>query len=130
MTTAGACDQATDADPALNSAACRLNPRWAALQNSAVEAAQSLFDLTGRVAVVTGASSGLGVHFARVLRSRGAMVVLAGRREDRLNALAREVGSEHAEAVPLDVTDASAMVALIDRAVKRFCPLNAHTPQS
>jgi NAD(P)-dependent dehydrogenase (short-subunit alcohol dehydrogenase family) len=83
-------------------------------------AAQSLFDLTGRVAVVTGASSGLGVHFARVLRSRGAMVVLAGRRADRLNALARELGSENAEVVPADVTDESAMVALVDRAVERF----------
>jgi NAD(P)-dependent dehydrogenase (short-subunit alcohol dehydrogenase family) len=83
-------------------------------------AAQSLFDLTGRVAVVTGASSGLGAHFARVLRSRGALVVLAGRRADRLNALARELGSENAEVVPADVTDESAMVALVDRAVKRF----------
>jgi len=48
------------------------------------------------------------------------MVVLAGRREDRLNALARELGSENAEVVPADVTDESAMVALIDTAVKRF----------
>jgi NAD(P)-dependent dehydrogenase (short-subunit alcohol dehydrogenase family) len=83
-------------------------------------AAQSLFDLSGRVAVVTGASSGLGMHFARVLRSRGALVVLAGRRGDRLNALARELGSENAEVVPADVTDESAMVALVDRAVERF----------
>src|SRR5713101_458044 len=83
-------------------------------------AAQSLFDLDGRVAVVTGASSGLGAHFARVLRSRGAMVVLVGRREDSLNALACELGTEHAEAVRADVTDESAMVALVDRAVTRF----------
>jgi len=48
------------------------------------------------------------------------MVVLAGRREDRLNALARELGSENAEVVPADVTDESAMVALVDTAVKRF----------
>jgi NAD(P)-dependent dehydrogenase (short-subunit alcohol dehydrogenase family) len=48
------------------------------------------------------------------------MVVLAGRREDRLNALARELGSENAEAVPADVTDERAMVALVDRAVTRF----------
>jgi NAD(P)-dependent dehydrogenase (short-subunit alcohol dehydrogenase family) len=92
----------------------------AGLQNYAVAAADSLFDLDGRVAVVTGASSGLGAHFARVLRSRGAMVVLAGRREDRLSALARELGTEHAEAVRADVTDESAMVALVDRAVTRF----------
>jgi len=85
-----------------------------------VAAAQSVFDLTGRVAVVTGASSGLGMHFARVLRGQGAMVVLAGRREDRLNELARELGPENAEAVRADVTDESAMVGLVDRAVKRF----------
>src|SRR5579864_8499924 len=86
-------------------------------QNGAVAEAHSLFDLTGRVAVVTGASSGLGAHFARVLRSHGAMLVLAGRREERLNALARELGSENAEAVPADVSDEGAVVALVDRAV-------------
>jgi len=48
------------------------------------------------------------------------MVVLAGRREDRLKALAAELGSENAEAVSADVTDESAMVALVDRAVTRF----------
>jgi len=85
-----------------------------------VAAAQSVFDLTGRVAVVTGASSGLGMHFARVLRGQGSMVVLAGRREDRLNELARELGPENAEVVRADVTDESAMVGLVDRAVKRF----------
>jgi NAD(P)-dependent dehydrogenase (short-subunit alcohol dehydrogenase family) len=52
---------------------------------------QSLFDLTGRVAVVTGASSGLGEGFARTMAEAGATVVAAARRADRLEALAAEV---------------------------------------
>ena len=49
------------------------------------------FDLTGQVAVVTGASSGLGDRFARVLHAAGASIVLAARRRDRLEVLAEEV---------------------------------------
>jgi NAD(P)-dependent dehydrogenase (short-subunit alcohol dehydrogenase family) len=72
------------------------------------------------VAVVTGASSGLGAHFARVLRERGAELVLAGRRADRLSVLAAQLGEEHAEAVATDVADEDAMGELFDRALKRF----------
>jgi NAD(P)-dependent dehydrogenase (short-subunit alcohol dehydrogenase family) len=65
-------------------------------------------DLSGQVALVTGASSGLGVRFAKVLAKAGARVALAARRQDRLEALATEIGSEggDARAFPLDVTDA------------------------
>ena len=79
-----------------------------------------LFDLAGRVAVVTGASSGLGERFARVLRERGADVVVAGRRVDRLSALAAQLGPDHTEPVETDVKDEDAMRGLIDRALGRF----------
>jgi len=85
-----------------------------------MEARDRLFDLAGRVAVVTGASSGLGRRFAQVLRERGAELVLAGRRAHRLAALAAELGEEHAEPVPIDVGDEEAVRALVDRAAKRF----------
>ena len=64
-------------------------------------------DLSGRVAFVTGASSGLGAQFAKTLASAGAGVVLAARRMDRLKALRAEIESEGgvAHVVSLDVND-------------------------
>jgi NAD(P)-dependent dehydrogenase (short-subunit alcohol dehydrogenase family) len=64
-------------------------------------------DLSGRVALVTGASSGLGEQFARVLARAGAGVALAGRRVERLKTLRAEIEADGGDAhvVPLDVTD-------------------------
>lgn len=64
-------------------------------------------DLSGRVALVTGASSGLGEQFARVLARAGAGVALAGRRVERLKSLRAEIEAEGGDAhvVALDVTD-------------------------
>jgi NAD(P)-dependent dehydrogenase (short-subunit alcohol dehydrogenase family) len=79
-----------------------------------------LFDLTGRVAIVTGASSGLGARFVRVLNSAGARVVVAARRLDRIEALARELGAAQALALQVDVRHAAAVASLVDRAVDHF----------
>ena len=64
-------------------------------------------DLSGRVALVTGASSGLGTQFAKTLAAAGAGVVLAGRRIERLKTLRAEIeaGGGDAHVVELDVTD-------------------------
>lgn len=93
-------------------------------QQPPVAPPSTLFDLSGRVAVITGASSGLGVRFARVLHAAGAHVVLAARRLDRLDGLATELnespGPARAIAQACDVTDEVATQALVDRAVAEF----------
>jgi NAD(P)-dependent dehydrogenase (short-subunit alcohol dehydrogenase family) len=80
------------------------------------------FDLTGRVALVTGASSGLGVQFARTLAGAGARVVIGARRRDRLDALVDEIGAAGGDAlaVTLDVTDADSIAAAFDAAEAAF----------
>jgi NAD(P)-dependent dehydrogenase (short-subunit alcohol dehydrogenase family) len=69
--------------------------------------ANELFSLAGKTALVTGASSGFGRHFARVLAGAGSRVVLAARRLDVLKQLKAEIeaGGGQAAAVALDVTD-------------------------
>ena len=80
------------------------------------------FDLTGRVALVTGASSGFGEHWSRLLAAAGAKVVLAARRTDRLEAVAAEIraGGGEALAVALDVTDEAGTVAAYAAAEAAF----------
>jgi NAD(P)-dependent dehydrogenase (short-subunit alcohol dehydrogenase family) len=74
------------------------------------------FRLDGRVALVTGASSGLGAHFAPVLAGAGARVALAARRIDKLAPLAARIAAEGGEArvLALDVTDAASVRACLD----------------
>ncbi len=78
---------------------------------SAAPAPSDIFSLEGRVAVVTGASSGLGDRFTRVLHAAGATVVVAARRVDRLQALADELG-ERVVPVGCDVTSEDDLVRL------------------
>lgn len=83
--------------------------------------AQRLFDLTGEVALVTGASSGLGRRFAEVLAAQGAKVVAAARRVDRLKDLARR--NEDVAPLALDVTDTTSLALKLDEAESAFGPL-------
>jgi NAD(P)-dependent dehydrogenase (short-subunit alcohol dehydrogenase family) len=80
------------------------------------------FSLAGKVALVTGASSGLGAGFAVALAQAGADVALAARRQDGLDAARRAVESlgRSALAVPTDVTDPDACRAVVQAAVGRF----------
>ncbi len=76
------------------------------------------FDLAGRVAVVTGASSGLGARFARVLDGAGARLVLAARRIERLESLAGEL--RDATALGCDLSVPAQRDALVAAALERF----------
>jgi NAD(P)-dependent dehydrogenase (short-subunit alcohol dehydrogenase family) len=81
-----------------------------------------LFDLAGRVALITGASSGLGVRFAEVLAENGAKVVLVARRADRLAALRQKIADAGGQAIvaEADVLDRAAMVRAFDAAEQAF----------
>ncbi|MBO6782959.1 MAG: glucose 1-dehydrogenase [Alphaproteobacteria bacterium] len=73
------------------------------------------FDLTDQVAFVTGASSGLGAHFAKTLAAAGAKVAIGARRADRLADLAEEIAASDGRALPveLDVTDADSIARAV-----------------
>lgn len=80
-------------------------------------------DLKGKRILITGASSGLGAHFARICAREGAHVALAARRADRLRELATElveIGAESARPISLDVSDGASIHACRAEAVEAF----------
>src|SRR5688500_20372370 len=81
-------------------------------------------NLKEKVALVTGASSGLGARFARVLAANGALTVLAARRLERLKDLRaeREAAGGAADIVALDVTDQEAIGAAVEQAEREVGP--------
>lgn len=87
----------------------------------------SIGDLEGTVALVTGASSGIGAATARALAGAGASVVLAARRTDRLEALAAEIEDDGGAAlsVPTDITDETDIERTIERTTEEFGRLDA-----
>lgn len=84
------------------------------------------FNFEGKIALVTGASSGLGARFAKVLAQAGAQVVLASRRVERLKELRAEIESNGgaAHVVPLDVTDYASIKSAIAHAETEAGPLD------
>ncbi len=84
------------------------------------------FDISGEVVLVTGASSGIGRHFAQVLAAAGAKVAAAARRADRLSELARDIESRGGMCLPLacDVTKQDSIREAIANAEDRLGPLS------
>ncbi len=83
------------------------------------------WDLTGQVALVTGATSGLGRRFAEVLAAAGASVVLTGRRTERLAEVAEVIGGRGGVclAVTTDVTDSAQLIAAVAAGEEAFGPI-------
>lgn len=82
-----------------------------------------MFDLTGKNALVTGATGGIGEAIARTLHARGATVSISGRREDKLNELAADLG-ERVHVLPCDLADKEQVGALVDQAIKAMGSLD------
>lgn len=83
-------------------------------------------DLSDQTILITGASSGLGSHFARLFARHGAKLVLAARRKDRLDAIDEELAASGAEvvAVACDIEDESQIIATFNAAESALGPIN------
>ncbi len=83
---------------------------------------QDRFSLSGRIALVTGASSGLGAHFAKILADAGARVVVSARRIERLESLVASIADSGGDAfaAAMDVTDATSVAQAFDAAEAHF----------
>ena len=82
-----------------------------------------LFDLTGRVAIITGGSKGLGAAMAEGLASAGANLLLTSRNQDEVEATAAQIQSDYGNKVigmAADVTDADQVAAMTERAISEF----------
>lgn len=74
-----------------------------------------MFDLTGKVALVTGATGGIGEAIAKALHAQGATVALTGRRESELARVAEALGGERTILAPADLSDPAAPAALVEK---------------
>lgn len=90
--------------------------------NTDIQSPAQIFDLRGRTALVTGASSGLGLRMANTLAAAGATVAVTARRAERLAALADQ--NDSIIAFPADLTDADARVRLATDVEARMGPLD------
>jgi 3-oxoacyl-[acyl-carrier protein] reductase len=82
-----------------------------------------MFDLTGKTALVTGATGGIGAAIARALHGQGAKVALTGRREAELQSLATELG-ERVFVAPADLSDPAAPAVLVEKVEAEFGALD------
>lgn len=86
----------------------------------------NLFALDGKTALITGASSGLGLEFARILAMAGAQVAIVARRIDRLDSAKTEIEriGTKVVAVPMDVTDRASVDAAVDTIEQQLGPID------
>ncbi len=84
---------------------------------------KNYFDLKGQVAIVTGCSAGLGVQMAKALANQGATIVAVARRQERIDAVAKEISETYnvpTLAIKCDITDTKNVDAMVDEVVAKF----------